>query len=116
MSFLDKFNDKQRFDFETPDEFEYRTLSDLVTKYGIEAQHQVKALFINTKGKFGDSAVGVTDKELVNLPHYLTDTVKKMIDDEELVQMVNDGKVGFTIREYTSKQYGKNFTIDWVQI
>lgn len=114
MSIISKYNNGKKFTFTTPENFEYINLIQLANKYGIDKTHQVNALYINTKSRYGDSPVAVTGTHIVNLPAHLTDTVKKMIKDEELVDLANEHRLGFTIYSYDSEN-GKGYSINWVE-
>lgn len=117
MSFANKHNteNSKKFTFEIPKEFEYANLKDLVATYGIDHTHKVNALFINTKGKFGEQPVIATEKELVNAPQHLTETVKDILTDGESLSSINNGAVGFVIYEYEN-QYGTCYGLNWVDI
>lgn len=120
MSIASKYNkgNNVHFDFKAPKEFKYVSLGYL---YNLPAYkdkvHHLNALYINRKGRFGDSPVAVTDNELVNLPAHLTDTVRDMMNDEELVQAVNAGKVGFKVYEYnTANRSEPCYSVNWVDL
>lgn len=121
MGIASKFNkgNNVHFDFKVPKEFKYVSLGFLFQQNGDKGArvHGVNALYINRKGRFGDSPVAVTSSELVNLPAHLTDTVREMMADEELVQAVNAGKVGFKIYEYTTANRNEPcYSVNWVDI
>lgn len=107
MSITD-FNTPQ-FTFNIPDEFEFAKLADLdPTK-----QHRVNILYINDNSDFEDAPVAVTDEALVNLPAHLTKTVQQILSDQDLIDQINSGTIGFTVREYKNK-YGKQHTVTWI--
>lgn len=114
MSILSKYNKGKAFTFKTPENFDYINLEQLANHYGLDQTHQVNALYINTKSRFGDSPVAVTGTHIVNLPSHLTDTVKEMIQDEELVDLANEHRLGFTIYSYDGKN-GSGYSINWVE-
>lgn len=117
MSVADKYNKEKLFDFDTPEDFEYKALSDLFNDNGEAKVYPVKALYINTKSRYGDAPVIVTDTCLVNVPSHMTDTVKQMLADREAVDDINAGKVGFTIYQYEAKKRsGKFFNVKWVDL
>lgn len=115
---LDKYKQTaKRFDFEIPKTHEFLSLHDLYNQNGKEYIYQLTALFINKKSRYGDSPVVVTNEFLVNAPNHLTETVKAMIADGELVDAVNNGEIGFKIYTYTTKKYNGNFYgIEWTEI
>ena len=69
---------------------------------------QIDGLFINTKSKYGDRPFVAFDKVyLADLPQHMLEVVKDMIGDPEVVEEINSGKVGFTVRAYMSKNYNR---------
>ena len=115
---LDKYKQTaKRFEYEIPKSHEFVSLHDLYNQYGKEHIYKLTALFINKKSRYGDSPVVVTENFLVNAPNHLTETVKAMIADGELVDAVNNGEIGFKIYTYTTKKYNGNFYgIEWTEI
>lgn len=110
---LEKFNKGTGFDFQTPKDFNFMNLSDLAQDESRE-RFLIKSMFINTKGKYGDNPVIVTDKELVNIPEHMLDTIKEMIATEEVVNLVNNDGAFFEIYEYTN-QWGANYSIRFIE-
>ena len=116
MSFASRHNSASRkFNFIIPEHFEYKKLSELVDEYGVDATHKVNALYINKKGKYGDSPVIVTDSELVNAPGHMLDTILEVIIDGESLSLINNGYVGFKTYAY-SNDHGEHYGIEWVDI
>lgn len=122
MGLMNKFNKGSKFEFKTPEHFEYWNLNNLVQKYGTDFVFTVKALYINHKSQFGDQPTVVTEDELVNLPQHLNDTVVALIDDDEVVEAVNNNHVGFKIVPYElKKKYQRNgnktaYSVEWLDI
>lgn len=117
MSFANKHNSENTklFTFEIPSNFEYCNLAELVKEHGLDKVHKVNALFINTKGKFGDAPTIVTDTALVNAPQHLTETVKEIMKDGESVSTINNGHAGFKVYTYKN-QFGDQYALEWVDI
>ena len=116
MGYASKFNKgKANFTYKTPDGLGYANLGELFKANGGQKVYTVHALYINTKGKYGDQPIVVTDEAQVNLPEHLLDVVKEMRADEEAVNLINDGKIGFTIYEYNNS-FGNNYAVNWVDI
>lgn len=114
MSFAAKHNRGGKFTFKAPEGFEYLKLEQLDKK----KVYPVKALFIGTKGKYGESSVIVTEECFVNLPKNMNGEVRRIINDDDDVADINAGKVGFVVREYTLEEYpGKTFyNVEFVDI
>lgn len=116
MSILNKYNKKVTFEYEKGVDRDYTTLSDLVELNGIEKQYIVEALFINTKSKFGEAPVIVSGEWLVNAPKHLTETVKQMQNDEELVNLINKRLVVFKIYSYQDNNNVKRYSVEWLEL
>ncbi|BDI21165.1 hypothetical protein [Staphylococcus phage vB_SauP_JS26] len=108
-------NTLARFEFEEK-EREFIKLSELVEKYGIKKEYIVRALFTNKESKFGVQGVIVTDDYNVNLPNHLTELIKEMRSDEDVVNIINAGEVQFTIYEYENKKGQKGYSINFGQV
>lgn len=97
-----------QFDFEEK-ERDFKKLAELKenTKYTI------LAVFINTKGKFGDQGLFVTDDFQVNLPPHLLDLAHDLRQDEEVIEAINNRQLAFEIYQYNGKNgvgYSLNLT------
>lgn len=114
MSILNRYNNKPLFEYDNTKERSYINLKELVNENGIKKTYEVHALFINTKSRFGDAPIIVTDEYMVNAPQHLLSTVQEMMNDTELIEMVNKRQVGFTIYEYEGKN-GRGYSVEWVQ-
>lgn len=117
MSIASKYNKTNLFTFEIPKDFEYHSLRDLFNNNGKEFQYVVRAVYINKKSRFGESPVVATDTCLVNLPKHLTDVAKEIMRDEETVTAINDGKFGFKIYTYETKNRTEVcYSINWIDL
>lgn len=110
LDFAKKFN-KTSFGIDTKD-FEYIKLAELA-KDGADVVHPVNGMWVRSSA-LGDSPVIIDAeaKKLVNLPSHLGATVREILADDEAVQAIKDGKVGYTIYSYESHNktcYGINF-------
>lgn len=115
MSVLDKYNKGNRFEFEAPEDFEFVKPKELYEDENENNKRPLKALFINNKSKFGDSAVAVTTSELVNLPNHMVQEVKEMMQDDEVIDLINNDKVMIKIYTYNNK-YGKCYGVKFEEI
>lgn len=116
-SFASKFN-KTTFGIDTTD-FQYAKLADIFnSEYegGKDVIHNINGLYVH-KSQLGDSPVIIDEKNkrLVNLPSHTAETVREILADDEAVQTIKDGKVGYTIYEYES--HGKKcYSISFVDL
>lgn len=100
MTFASKYNKRKLFDIDTTG-FEYVTPIDLVTKHGLDYVYPLRAIYINSKSKYGESPVFATDSCFVNIPSHMTETAKQILDDEKAVEQINNGQVGIKMYAYT---------------
>lgn len=117
ISFASKFN-KTTFGIDTTD-FQYTKLADIFNSEnegGRDVIHNINGLYVH-KSQLGDSPVIIDEenKRLVNLPCHTAETVREILADDEAVQTIKDGKVGYTIYEYES--HGKKcYSISFVDL
>ena len=54
---------------------------------------------------------------MVDLPAHLTEDVKLMLQDQEVVEAIKNNKVGFIVQEYEQKKYKKLcYGVKWEDI
>lgn len=107
---------KRKFSVNT-DGFGYASLADLFNNNGADMVYIVRAIYINTKGKFGDAPVIATDKEFVNLPKNCLSICNTILASPEAIQAINNGECGVKIRPYHSKTYNKDcYGVDFVNV
>lgn len=118
MKFSEKYNKGSRvFDIETKD-FVFAKLEELHSSNKDEV-HVLDGLYINDGGKFEPHPVAILADErlLVDLPSHMTDTVREVLKDEESIYLIKKGFVGFKVRQYTDKKYGKTcYSVEWVDL
>lgn len=112
---LKKYNKGRIFEYDTERERTFASLEQLYTNNDETEIYPVEAMFINTKSRFGDAPVIVSGNFMVNFPQHTTSMVKDMIQDDEIVDMVNDGRVGFVIYSYKGKN-GSGYSINWCEL
>ena len=116
MSFFDKYNGGKRFTFEMKGEPVFKKLSELYKEKGKDFVFPVRSIYINRKSIYGDSPVIISDKFSVGLSTHLLSTVQDLLSQDEFYDMVNGGKVGFTVYEFESPTYKTNgYSINWVE-
>ena len=115
MSYATKFNKGSKFTFKPADDPQYVSLEVLYNK-NPDQIHDVKALYINTKSRFGDvPCVAIDPVIIVNLPSHLLETVKEMISDDECVDAINNNEVKFKIYSYKDKTFNKTcYGVEWL--
>ena len=80
-----------------------------------DVKHPIEALFINTKGKYGNQGVIYTDGSIVNLPNHLTSLIEDMRNDSEVTEAINARKLAFEVYEYESEKGRKGYSINIVE-
>ena len=117
MSFADKYNSAvNKFTWQTDQTFEFFKLQDLFMEDRDEV-HTLRGLWVNEDSKYGPSPVAVLDDRYVNLPGHMLQKVRDIIADDEAVNDINAGKVGFTVYQYNDDKHDKTcFSIRFVDI
>lgn len=120
FSFAAQYNSERLFDIDTAG-LEYHELQDIYTTDN--DVYLVEGIYINTKGNYEDRPCVVARdtkgwRGYVNLPAHLTDQCRRILKDRNAVAAINAGAVGFTIYQYTAKNYNDKlcYSIRWVDI
>lgn len=87
----------------------FKKLSDLIEG----KKYTILAVFINTKGKFGNQGVLITDDYQINLPHHLLELSEDLRQDEEVIQAINNRELAFETYSYNGKN-GQGYSINLV--
>lgn len=119
MSFASRHNAQYRFNVNTTG-FEFKSLKELYSEQLLSENEVGKVvvypclgLFIS-KGQFGEHGVIITDKCFVSLPQHLTDDIKEILSSEDDIFDIVQGRVGFTIYEYSNKYNDTpSYSIQW---
>lgn len=104
FSFASSFN-KAGFGIDTTD-FPFVKLSEIYNSEkegGGEVIHPINGFFVH-KSPLGVSPVLIDaeNKRLVNLPGFMSDTVREILANSDAVEAIKNGMVGYTIYEYES--------------
>lgn len=111
-------NRRPLFDIETED-FEYFSLKELFEENDEDEEkvYPVFAVYINTKGKFGDAPVVALEDRYVNLPENQLEAAQEILESPAAIDAINNGNCGIQIRKYYKKKFDKwCYTVDWVNI
>lgn len=111
---MSRFNHTNIFDVDTRD-FKWVKLETL---YNTDPDKTYTLLGLFTKGsKFGKEPDAIIDGFKVNLPRHLLDTVEDMLDDNQVIEAIKAGKVGFKVYSYHSNTYNKDaYSVTWLDL
>jgi hypothetical protein len=74
-------------------------------------------LYLAEKGDFPHPVAVADTNTYADLPPHMLETIKEMRADSVLTDLINAGKVGFTIYTYeSSKRRGVCYTVDFCDI
>lgn len=104
-----------KFTFDIPETHEFKSPKDLFSHFGKEQIYNVKGMYVNTKGKFGDEPVLILDICLLNAPKHTLEAVNTIRTNDEHVKAVNDGKLGIKLYTYDN-QYGTQYGVEWIDL
>ncbi len=82
---------------------EYKTLRGLYEE-NTDLIYPIRSIYINTKSKFGDAPVIVSDGFNINLPKHMAATVIEMLQDPEAMALIRAGKVGIKVYTYENAE------------
>ena len=86
--------------------------------YNTDPDKTYPLLGLFTKGsKFGKEPDAIIQGYKVNLPRHLLDTVEDMLDDNQVIEAIKAGKVGFKVYSYHSNTYNKDaYSVTWLDL
>lgn len=85
-----------------------QTLDETIPIYGF---------FITPDSGYGEGAIVILEKELLNLPQRYVDDIKKFMDDPDVIEAVKDHRTGIIITTFDSKKYKKQgYDIEFVEL
>lgn len=117
MSFASKYNRSGAFSDVNIKGLIWMSLAEYAKAEGTGTIHQLHALLINRRGKYGNQPVLVTDGHCINGPKHLLKDVQAMLEDPEAIEAIRAGKAGFCIREYEASDYGRLcYSVAWVDL
>lgn len=109
MGLMDKYN-KGGVTFDVDiNGFRFATLEELFKRDNGNTCIGIDGLYINKKSSFGEHPVAIVAVEdmLVDFPSFMTEDVKTMLQDQEVIEAIKAGKVGFSVQQYEQKKYKK---------
>lgn len=97
-------------------DFDYISLAKLYEQDG-DKPHKVLGIYINTKSTYGEQGIAILDGYNLNLPKHLTDDVKDILNSDDDVMDIIDGKVGLVVYPYRRKGEQKDYySIRWIDL
>lgn len=111
---MSRFNHTNIFDVDTKS-FKWVNLETL---FNTDPDKTYTLLGLFTKGsKFGKEPDAIIEGFKVNLPRHLLDTVEDMLDDNQVIEAIKAGKVGFKVYSYHSNTYNKDaYSVTWLDL
>lgn len=102
------FNKGNKYTIDTKG-FEYKDLESI-------EDMSVRGFFINSKSKYGEQAVMITDNCYVNLPRHLINDIKCIIQNDELTKEINKGSIGAKRYSYIGNDGHEYYSIRWYYV
>lgn len=105
----------RKFDYEITENHKHKKLGELYEE-NKDRIYFVRMFYTNKKSLYGENEVVVTDDYIINLPKHLTETVKQIVNNEEYLKLINEGKFAFNIYEYEyrqGKEVKKGYSVNW---
>ena len=106
---ITELNHERKFQKIDTEGFNYLKCSELTDEV-----YTVKGIYF-TNGKYGESAVIVTEKCFINVPKHQTEDCRKAYNDDEIVKEINENKIGVKKESY-DKDGNTYYKIVWTEI
>lgn len=118
MGLFSSLNKTKKFDFTADKDFPYISLKDLLQANDGDLEHiyVIRALYINSRSKYGEQPLIAIDDAYVNIPKHMLETVKGILANDEMIDAINKGLAGFKIRPYEDKSGIDRLSIDWIDL
>ena len=124
-----KFN-KTRFDYDAvtmewdkKDKSLWKKVADIFDENDPDKVWTIRSIFTIKKDENhpdminDEEAIVTCDNYFVNVPHHQLEDAKKMLEDREACEYINDGGAGFRLRPYeTSKRKETCYSMVWVDL
>lgn len=83
----------------------------------LDVKIPIYGFFITPDSGYGEGAIVIIDHALLSLPQRYVETIKKLMDDPAVVEVVKDHKAGIIISEFTSKKYKKTgYDVEFIEL
>lgn len=79
----------------------------------LDAFYTVDAIMFTEKGRFGKSAFIVSGDMIVYLPKHKVKECEEILCDDEIVEAIKGGKIGFVPVSYTDETGAERFSVNW---
>lgn len=113
MGFANKYNKVVNIFALNTNNFAYRGLDELE----LGKTYIVRGMHINPKTTFGDAPVIWLDDCFVNLPNHMTSTIRDMLNDPDVVDVCDNGRLGMEVYTYVADKYNKTcFGVHFVDV
>lgn len=119
FSIAKKYNTERIFDIDTTG-LKYHNIEAIFIDE--EEVYVVEAVYMSDKGRFGIHPCVVLRhgdwRGYVNLPKFLTGICRDILDDDDAVNAIKNGKVGMTFYTYIAEDYDNKlcYSVKWVDL
>lgn len=120
MGLFSSLNKGKRFNFELAEKLPEENYLPL-SKMPDGAVYTVRSMYLNRRSKFGDHYVVLAEAEDgmiygVNLPKFNNETVIGILNNDEMVEAINEGKCGISKGEVVHGENGDYVPTVWVDL
>lgn len=105
MSLFSKLNKNSAFSEINTKDFKFISTKDMYLEVGSEP-FKIDGVYLDNKSsKFGTQAVAILAdyKKLLNLPSYLVEDVKTILESQDMIDEIKEGKVKISLSQYTNE-------------
>lgn len=103
--FTSNYSHGSKFTVDSTD-FPFVELSEVVKQNGHKVLKVQGAFTYTIKKKNKTRPCLIADNHKINLPDHLLKEIEKLLEDEEAINLINEGKCGFQTSEYEDTKNG----------
>lgn len=102
MGFADRFNKGKKIDWKVNTEgWEFKKCKDMT----LNTVFPMKGCYVTKDNGYGEGGVIIANGYMVNAPQSFVATIKELMADEEAIQYIIDGHMGFEVQSFVSDKF-----------
>lgn len=114
MGIANRFNKGNKIDWNYETEgFEFKSPSEME----LDKVYPMHGVFTTPDSGYGVGGVIICDDCLLNVPQSYVDTVKEILADQEAIEQIKAGKLGFKVGTYQSRKFKRTgYSVEFVDM
>ncbi len=98
--------------YDTKD-FEFKKCSEVE----LDTPLKIHGVFITSDNGYGEGACAILDDSILNMPARFVPIVRDILDDQEAIAEINEGRAGIKVSTFISKKYKRTgYDIEFLEM